>query len=184
MEQQTILTRRERLGRLGELCQAIATSLHRAGLSSDLVFLSFRDLMSAECAQCGTRVPGEELYVLTQSSDGKDLSISLRRLRLGYCAQSSCQSFHCQLTFRSGEKVDWNARLAEADRIVQDLEDSRAGRGKRWRSELIRPAIVTVAAILILLLVRQLYLGGRIPLIREPEKWRIDPDPAGTAHRR
>ena len=184
MEQQTILTRHERLGRLGELCQAIATSLQRAGLSSDLVFLSFRDLMSAECAQCGTRVPGEELYVLTQPSDGKDLSVNLRRLRLGFCAQSSCQSFHCQLTFRSGEKIDWTARLALADRIVQDLEESRAGRGKRWRLALIRPIAIAVGALLLLLLLRQLYVGGRIPLLREPEKFRVDPDPTGESHSR
>ena len=99
-----------------------------------------------------------------------------------FCPNTNCKSFHCQLTFQSDERVDWKACLARTDRTLQDLEDSRAGRGKRWRSELVRPAIIAVAAILILLLFRQLYFGGRIPLIREPEKWRVDPNPTGETN--
>ena len=179
MERQSLLTRRERFGRMGDLCQAIAAALQKKGLDSDLVFLAFRDLVFAECVECGTRVSGAELYVLSQPSDGEDLTASLRRLRLGYCANSSCQSFHCQLSFQPGDKVDWNIRLAQADRIAQDQADARAGRSKHWRSALIRPMATTIVGLLLLLLFRQLYVGGRIPLIREPEKFRVDPAPMG-----
>jgi hypothetical protein len=119
---------------------------------------------------------------LTQPHDGKDLSVSLKRLRLGFCANPECQAFHCQLTFKPGDPADWNAGLKRTDRRLQDQEDSRAGRGKRWRSELVRPAAIALAAVVILLLVRQLYFGGRIPWVREPEKFRVDPDSAGLVH--
>jgi hypothetical protein len=184
MKQQSSVTRQERLGRLADFCPTLLAALQHAGLSSDVSFLVFRDLVRAECSECHTKVAGDELYVLAQSSDGQDLSVRIHRLRLGFCANTTCRSFHCQLTFQPDERVDWHACLARADRTVQDLEDSRAGRGKRWRSELVRPTIIGVAVILILLLVHRLYFGGRIPLIREPEKWRVDPDPAGEAHAR
>lgn len=182
MEKQISVTRQERLGRLGDLCQAIAGSLQQAGLGPDQVFITFRRLVSAECGQCGTRVSGDELFVLTQPADGKDLTVSRRRLRLGFCANTNCQSYHCRLTFQPGDKIDWKAWLARADRMVQDQEDSRAGRGKRWRSELIRPTAIAVAALLLILLFWQLYFGGRIPLIREPEQFRVDPYPSGEDH--
>jgi hypothetical protein len=179
MEQQPLLTRRERLGRLGDVCQAITAALQKKGFDSDFVFLTFRDLVFAECVDCGTRVPGEELYVLSQPADGEDLTVSLRRLRLGYCANPSCQSFHYQLSFHPGDKLDWNSCLTQADRITQDQADARAGRSKHWRSALIRPTAITIVGLLLILLLRQLYVGGRIPLIREPEKFRVDPAPVG-----
>jgi len=183
MQEPTSLTRPERLGRLADFCSALLAALQPAKLSSDVTFLVFRDSVTAECAECRTKIGGDELFVLAQPSDGPELNVRIHRLRLGFCANTNCQSFHCQLTFQPDNRVDWMTCLARTDQKVQDLDDSRAGRGKRWRSELVRPAIIAVAAALILLLIRQLYFGGRIPLIREPEKWRVDPDP-NEAHLR
>ena len=36
---------------------------------------------------------------------------------------------------------------------------------------------LVVCIVAVLLLLRQCYLGGRIPLLREPEHFRVDPDP-------
>ena len=177
--EQTGLTRQERLGRLADLCPALLAALQHARLSSDATFLTFQESTFAECSHCHTKITGDELFVLAQPSDGQHLSERLRRLRLGFCPNTSCQSFNCQLTFQPDSRVDWKTCLARTDQTIQDLEDSRAGRGKRWRSELVRPAIIAVAGILLLLVIRQLYFGGRIPLIREPEKWRVAPDPTG-----
>jgi hypothetical protein len=38
-------------------------------------------------------------------------------------------------------------------------------------------AWIVVCIVMVLLLLRQCYLGGRIPLLREPEHFRVDPDP-------
>ena len=80
--------RPQRLSQLGELCRAIALVLSNQVSSSDRVFVAFRDLISMACSECNTRVSGEELYVLSQPIEGEDLTVQLRRLRLGFCALS------------------------------------------------------------------------------------------------
>lgn len=176
------LSRRERFGRLGEFCAALAAALQQSGLGPDQLFVKFREQVSAECEQCHTKIAGEELFVLRQPPEGQDLSVGLRRLRLGFCANPECQAFHCRVTFRPGEGEDWTACLRRVDRALQDLEDVRAGRGKRWKRELIRPALMALGVVVALLLLRQFYFGGRIPWVREPEKWRVTPDPSGQVH--
>jgi hypothetical protein len=42
---------------------------------------------------------------------------------------------------------------------------------------------ILLAAVVMLLLLRQCYFGGRIPFLREPETFRVDPAPGGKEPR-
>lgn len=181
MPGQLHITRPENFVRLCELCQALASSLHNKHLPTDQVFVSFHKLITLECADCKTKVSGEELFVLSQPTEGNDLTVALRRMRLGFCPNPKCNSYHCTLTLQTSADIpDWHPHLQKAERILKDLEDVRAGRGKTWRTRLIRPTLVTATALALLFFMHQLYFGGRIPLLREPEKFRVDIAPAGS----
>ncbi|MGC3956400.1 MAG: hypothetical protein QM813_00010 [Verrucomicrobiota bacterium] len=174
------MTRRENFVRLCELCQALGNTLQHKQLPPDQVFVSFHQLITLECTECKTKVSGDELFVLSQPTEGNDLTMALRRMRLGFCANPKCNAYYCTMTFQpSAEIPDWNPHLQKAERLLKDLEDVRAGRGKTWRTRLIRQGLVAAMALALLFLVHQLYFGGRIPLLREPEKFRVDTTPEG-----
>ena len=65
--------------------------------------------------------------------------------------------------------------------LVLALEEQRVvkiepgGRSRRQiRLAMPRQVWVAMAALLLLLVIRQYYVGGRIPLLREPEKFHVD----------
>lgn len=181
MQSQPQITRQEGFIHLCELCQALASTLQNKHLPTDQVFVTFHKLITLECTECKTKVSGEELFVLSQPTEGNDLTVALRRMRLGFCPNPKCNSYHCTLTFQTSAEIpDWNHHLHKAERILKDLEDIRAGRGKTWRTRLVRPTLVIATAIVLLIVVHQLYFGGRIPLLREPEKFRVDIAPEGS----
>lgn len=181
MQSQPQITRREGFVHLCELCRALASSLHNKHLPTDQVFVTFHKLIALECVECKTKVTGEELFVLSQPNEGNDLTVALRRMRLGFCPNPKCHAYDCTLTFQTAAEIpDWNPHLHKAERILKELEAVRAGRGKTWRTQLLRPALVTATAIALLFLMHQFYFGGRIPFLREPEKFRVDIAPEGS----
>ena len=171
------LKRSEKFTRLADLCPAIINALHSHVKSPEDIFVAFRTGVSLECAECHTIVPGEELYLLGQPAEGEETNPDRRRLRLGFCPNLNCKSFDCMITFKPDPVSDWASQLRRADRCLRDLEDSRAGRSKHWRTALIRPALIAAFGLLLIFLAHQLYFGGRIPWLREPEKFQTDPDP-------
>jgi hypothetical protein len=181
MPGQPLITRREGFVHLCGLCQALAGSLQDKHLPTDQIFVTFHKLLSLECVECRTKVTGEELFVLSRPTDGNDLTVALRRMRLGFCPNPKCHSYHYTLTLQtSPEMPDWQPHLHKAERRLKELEAARAGRAKTWRTRLVRPALVAATAITLLFVVHQLYFGGRIPFLREPEKFRVDIAPEGS----
>lgn len=181
MQSQAHITRREGFVHLCDFCQALAGSLRDRHLPADQVFVAFHKLITMECVECQTKVTGEELFVLSQPTEGNDLTVALRRMRLGFCPNPKCNSYQCTLTFQTSPEIpDWQVHLHKAERLLKDLEAARAGRAKTWHTQLVRPALVAATAISLLFIVHQLYFGGRIPFLREPEKFRVDIAPEGS----
>lgn len=181
MQTQSQIIRRQGFIHLCELCQALASSLQNKRLPADQVFVTFHKLITLECVECQAKVSGEELFVLSQPTEGNDLTVALRRMRLGFCPNPKCHSYHCTLTLQTSAEIpDWQPHLHKAEHLLKDLEAIRAGRGKTWRTQLLRPALVAATAITLLFMAHQLYFGGRIPLLREPEKFRVDVAPEGS----
>jgi hypothetical protein len=177
------VTREERLPKLGGLCQALEARFALAGLAPEQSQEIWRQGVAAECVRCGIHVYGEELYALSQPPSEKYASAKLGRLRLGDCARQGCNSYTYRLTFYPCAALDWQALLAslasqEAEAGKQNGGESLARQG--WRllaqSPSVRRAALGLVLIVLLLAVRQWYIGGRIPLLREPEKFQAAPE--------
>src|SRR5688572_29466931 len=113
------IVRVEQLPQLAAFCRAAATILQQTGLEPGGVFVVFRESIPAECLQCGAQVPGEELFVLSQPEADSDISSSLRRMRLGYCAKPGCDSLQYRLSFGNRENLNWDSCFAGADKILR-----------------------------------------------------------------
>jgi hypothetical protein len=127
---------------------------------------------------CGIRVSGEELFALSQPPSAEMATAKTGRLRLHYCARQGCDSCYYDVTLHLHEALNW-AQVLAPKKIEHEARSSRVsyetvartanvalvGARKLW------PALVTL---MLLLVLRQWYLGGRIPLIREPEKFHVD----------
>ena len=111
-----------------------------------------------------------------------EISARVQRLRDGTCARPECNYRFYRLILKKHPDVDWTKLLApmatepESSDPAQALCDATAARGRLHRASArraVRVALVCAAAVVVLL-ARQWYLGGRIPLIREPELFRVD----------
>lgn len=179
METDVLVIREEPLPRLASFCGALAEALRQTGLGRDRIFVVFRESLVAECPQCGTRVTGEELFVLAQPEEGTDLNPGLQRLRLGDCARPGCDAYPYRVSFKTHPEVNWTTCLAHIEKALSKQRPASGG-SRIWQAVLLRRLGMLAAIVVLLLILRQLYLGGRIPLIREPEKFRVDPAPEGS----
>ena len=184
-----LVARELHLLKFAEFCRALAQTLQADGLPAAQVSRAFQDGVSAVCIGCGLRVAGDELYALSQTDAVDGAPGRVRRLHLGDCACAGCGAWFYRLAFQAVPAIDWPGLLARVDTRLQPPKP-------RWslaawmpsRLDLARPAFVLragawIGLILLLLLARQCYYGGRVPLLREPERFRVTPDPQEEAGR-
>lgn len=192
MSRDTAIVRQEEIRKLQPFCRALAEALSRRGLGPENALAAWRAGVAAECARCGSSVSGDELFALSQPPAAEQASARIGRLRLGDCARSGCDSYHYQLTFKMQGQVDWAGLLLQVETIQQEQEHPAGSDAAQrlvgsslarllWTSGRARRLWLALAAVLLLMLIRQWYLGGRIPLIREPEHFRVDPAPREEA---
>jgi hypothetical protein len=177
----------QHLLRLEGFCRGLGHALCRAGLGPAQVQAVWQSSVRAECVLCGIRVSGEELFALSQPPSALYGTAKLGRLRLGDCARHGCDSFYYRLTFQNYPRLNWPALLAEAEAFQPEQPSPPKRRGFAFRlpalpdfgeySGFARRGLVVLAAILFLLVARQWYRGGSIPLVREPENFHIDAGP-------
>src|SRR5437879_188454 len=136
MTENTPLVRIEHLQRLGSLFRSVGRALARNGLSKERGCALMQSGVAAECVQCGIHVSGEELFALSQPSEGGKISSKVERLRLGDCARQGCDSFYYRVTFQSGAETDWAAILARAEN-PQEEPAAASGYGVRERMRAI-----------------------------------------------
>jgi hypothetical protein len=89
-----------------------------------------------------------------------------------------------QLHFGRVPDLDWEViqeQMAAAENhrlalVAAEAAAKRAAQRKfNWR--FIARVAIALGVLLLLLMIRQWYLGGRIPILREPEKFRVAPAP-------
>ena len=158
-------TRQEPIRQLREFAAGLA-SYAAASAAPEKVRAALGQALSARCAGCGMVITGEELLAL---ADGTGDSAKLRRLRLGDCARQTCASAFYTVSGAEHPGLDWPSLLAFG-------EAPPAARKKlspqRWLW--VKKAALGAVIILLLLIVRQWYLGGTIPLIRVGERFEVD----------
>ena len=182
MTAETVRTRNEYLYNLTSFCQLLHETMLAAGLKPEQTLGIFHNAVSAACLGCGIVVSGDELLALTRSPSAEDATAKIGRLRQGYCARQGCEACYYQLSFRDQE-LNWPKILAQVDARLQGPIKRRSSI-LSWKlvwppasSTLAYRFALALAVILLLLLVRQWRQGGRIPFIREPENFRVDPAP-------
>ena len=177
------ITRQVPLVRLETFCRSLqeATDLvYDSSESADI----WRLHISAECPACGIRTSGEELRALAFPPCAEFASAKIGRMRLGSCARHGCEAWDYSVHLWNQEGIDWPILLKAADKLGQAIDTSPkvsghgslAGFGQPAASYAVRVAGM-LGIVFTLWLARELYLGGRIPLLREPEKFKIDTTP-------
>ena len=188
MNADQLLIRQMHLQKLEPFCQALDQALARAGLAPEQAHELWRVGVAAECTRCRIRIYGEELYALSQPPSEEYANAKLGRLRLGDCARSGCDSYYYRLTFFPCPEVNWAEILAAIERDPEGPAGQKAGEpapNSGWRLLLRWPVTrrvsVALALVVMLLVFRQWYIGGRIPLLREPHKFQVSPQSAQIA---
>lgn len=139
------------------------------------------EALFGECIQCGIAVNGTELAHVCGQDPDSDAENKLARLRLGYCARKDCNGHTYRLKFYKHIDLKWDDLLAKIDANLQEqrAESDRASGVTQAakRAEQLRVAKkagMVVLVFLVLFILRQLFLGGSIPFIREAEKFQVD----------
>ena len=109
----------------------------------------------------------------------------LERLRLGYCARDGCESDYYTISFEECPGVDWGIVAEQARQLVTATETATKEQARRTAIRRRYQAIMRVVLGLIivgsLLLCRFVLSHGRLPFVKKPAKYQIDP--ASTRHR-
>lgn len=164
-------------------CQSLATAIRECGVAAENVRGVFDAAVAVECEQCHIRMSGAELFDLAQPPDPAAAPFPrLERLRQGYCPRADCNSYHARMELKEIPGIIWSKVLTRADAAAAALDELEPppaevteARRRTARWTLFGRAAIGLAAILILLLIRQWYVGGRIPLLREPQQFIADP---------
>lgn len=156
----------------------------RAKADADKFRPVVEEALSGECVQCGIRVTGAELLKLGEGNAANDPKVE--RLKSGYCARNGCDSHFYRVTRASHPQIDWPKLIAPAQEIVQtktEAEQAEADLTKmaRRHRNILRTAVI-VGVFFLVVILRQIYFGGSIPFIREPEAFKVDRGVASDGH--
>jgi hypothetical protein len=132
--------------------------------------------LGAECVQCGIKLSGSELLKFADETSDDE---RVERLRMGYCARNGCESLFYRVTCAPHPEVNWPGllnptyELSAEEKAAAELAKKRYSLARIRNKTLVRVGIA-FALLLIVFIARQIYLGGSIPFVREPEDFRVD----------
>jgi hypothetical protein len=182
MSSKTVLTRQLHLCELVQLMTGLVAAIKQSTASAEKVTLAVQTALSAACVQCGIRLNGQELLTLGCQTPATATEIKISRLLQSYCARNGCESRYYTVVFGDHIDLDWPKLLSGAESTAK--EGDEAEQTTNWaaanahrldqRKRLAMRAAIGVGMLLLMLLIRQWYLGGRIPVIREPENFKVD----------
>lgn len=139
---------------------------------------------SAECLACKIRIKGDELLLLDPQSAVMDVPPKISRLRQGYCARQTCDTYFYRVELANQPGLDWAQYLPETENKVAEAQAAPTAEQmalKRIeRKQLLMRVGAGVVLVLVALLIKQIYQGGEIPLIRQAEKFEVDRFPTIT----
>ena len=160
---------------------ALASALTETGLSGPQLNDLLSKTVSAECAQCGTALSGEEMGQLASADPKVEVAnAKLKRLRLGYCGSAGCNSCFYAVDLSAYPNVDWARVVAKVEGQTASLEHEPTAAPELTlpqtpRRKLLLRLGIGAVIILVLLLLRHLWSGGAIPIFHQAPKYQIDP---------
>src|SRR5678816_806351 len=164
---------------LAEFSRSLAATISKQS-EPDRIRAAIDTALSAECVQCGIKLSGSELLKFEEDPSEDE---RVERLRVGYCARNGCESLFYRVTCAPHPQINWPGLLNPAQELTADEKAAaEALRKKRaiakLRNKTLLRAGIAVAVLLIVFVIRQIYLGGSIPFIREAEDFRVDREAA------
>jgi hypothetical protein len=132
--------------------------------------------LSAECVQCGIRLSGSELLKFEEETSDDP---RVERLRIGYCARNGCESLFYRVTCAPHPQLNWPGLLNPTYELTAEEKSAAASRKKwsafaKFRDKAMIRLAIGIVVLLIVFIARQIYLGGPIPFVREPEEFKVD----------
>ena len=159
------------------LTQALAEVAPKAGPANELAAAG----LSLQCEQCGIQITGPEWVGVVQSEDPATLGDPrLSRLHQGYCGRKDCQSYYYRVSFAPLPGVDWAGVLGRigqepAPAAAATISETPPGAKTVSRRQLAIRLTIGMVVVVLLLLVRRLWTGGSIPILRPARKYTVDP---------
>lgn len=147
--------------------------------------------VAVRCQHCETKLSALDLLRLGLGAQAETVGDErLARVLRGYCATDGCQSYYYLFTFRPNASVDWRSieaaakvapSTAQLDRDTQAELDRRLAERRAARRRSFARALVGLFLLMLLLLARYWQIGKPIPVLREPRKFTVAPQPAPPA---
>ena len=158
----------------------LARVLAESGLSGSQLNEVFSTNLRVQCARCSIHVTSDELTcVAVTDPEAKLPHPKLERLRLGYCARDGCESDFYTIRFEGYPGVDW---AVVSDKTFEWLAASDTAKQKQTRRTAVRRrnravmrVVLGVIVVCSLLLCRFALSHGRLPFIKKPSKYQVDP---------
>jgi hypothetical protein len=183
MSQENDFSRQEHLLKFEAFCGGLLDAVQKAGLGPEEARAAIRDHVSARCVACAMPVSGEELLALAQPATAENPNPKVERLRKGDCARQGCDSFYYRVTFRKHPRLDWEKLAEQAPQgMVEAAVEPAAAPSVAslprfaWNGATVLRIGLALAGVILVLVARQYYYGGRIWLIREPEHFKVSPE--------
>jgi hypothetical protein len=172
------LVREEPIRRVPKLIFAASAACRRASGDPQSSRTALPRAIGAQCTLCGFVLSGEELLALAEIARANEKSAMLQRLRDGKCARQDCKASHYRLQFYNTPEINWSTLLAEfRPKETSQLQSEPASAPALPRRNIL-PKLARIAAVLGLLLFAwlwwQWYTGGTIPILRQPEHFRVE----------
>lgn len=160
---------------LAEFSRSLAQTIS-ARPDADRIRAAVDLALGAECVQCGIRLSGSELLKFEGETSNDP---RVERLRVGYCARNGCESHFYRVTCAPHPELNWPGLLKPADELTAEEKAAAEALRNVWASKKIRNKsflrlVTVIAALLLVFIIRQLYIGGSIPFIREAEDFQVD----------
>jgi hypothetical protein len=169
------ITREENLLGLGEFCRDLYEAYCEAGFDPAKAPEAWRRTITAKCLDCGMHVSGDELLVLAMLAEDQPARGKPGRLRRGYCPRICCEGWTYCIEFRPAEGVDWSKVFSQAQAArVRRPWRPWVGLPPFWSFPWVQRTAAVVALFLVFVVALEWYIGGRIPVLREPEKFQVD----------
>jgi hypothetical protein len=158
----------------------LARALTETGITGPQLNEILSTRLRVSCVRCDIHLTTDEIEQVSLVNDTTQLSHpKLKRLRLGYCAREGCESDDYQIQLEACPGVDWETIAAKANELVstQKVAEEEAVRRQARHNQIQRTkravlAVLTVAVCFLLLFV---WRNGRLPFVKKPHKYQIDP---------
>lgn len=147
--------------------------------------------VAVRCQRCATKLSGLDSLRLGLGAEAETVGDErLARVLRGYCATEGCQSYYYLFTLRPHPALNWQGiepakkapgAAAQLDRDTQAELDRRLAERRAARRRSFVRAFAGLVLLLLLLLARFWQIGKPIPVLREPRKFTVAPQPVAPA---